>query len=83
MQKTNLIDEDRNICPCCINCSHFGWWDGDWCCTWHMKIIQHGDIFTDEILDSICTSETCKDYEVSNLPWVEDYESQIIKELSL
>jgi len=54
----------------CINCKHFAWWDGDYCCTAKMIILQHspkGD-FTEEILKNMKTSDECEDYDKATKP---------------
>lgn len=71
-----LIDNDGNLINCCINCRHFALWEEDWCCTWHMKIIQHGEKFENNAVERIQTASVCSDYEISNMPWIEDYERQ-------
>lgn len=46
----------------CINCEHFTWWDGDYCCIEKMKILcesPKGD-FNDDILHSLKVNENCK-----------------------
>lgn len=28
---------------CCLTCHAYALWDGDYCCTWHMKILSYCD----------------------------------------
>lgn len=59
----------KNFCDkeCCLNCSHFAFWDGDYCCTAEMKIHQFGfadDIFFNVDIDNTMeTPDTCGDYD--------------------
>lgn len=56
-----IIIPDKN----CIKCQHFAWWDGDFCCTKHMKILQEAPDanFNDDILISISNNKDCEDYK--------------------
>lgn len=45
----------------CIDCSHFCYWDGDWCCSIKLKIIS--GINEKTINPNNCTKERdCEDY---------------------
>ena len=60
----------------CLNCEHFVWWDGDYCCVANFKILcesKRGD-FSKDMLKSMKTPETCKDYKLSNNKIHEMYE---------
>lgn len=45
----------------CISCVHFGWWDGDYCCTKLMKILQESPDghFNDDILMALRINKDC------------------------
>lgn len=59
----------KNFCDkkCCLTCSHFALWDGDYCCASEMTIHQlgiNGDIFFNVDIDNTMeTPDTCEDYE--------------------
>lgn len=65
----------------CINCSNFGWWDGDYCCVKHMKILQesHGGDFNDDILMSIVLNKGCRDWDENNNPQFLDLFNKFLK----
>lgn len=48
----------------CISCQHFCWWDGDYCCSRKMRILQESDKgeFTIDILKSLEKNKNCIDY---------------------
>ena len=59
----------------CLNCEHFAWWDGDYCCTAKFKILcssPNGD-FTHDILTSLRINKNCSEHapeenkEVANM----------------
>ena len=60
------LQGNSEVRPCCIRCQGFAWWDGDYCCTMQMKIHQHAPAenpwMTDDILRTMKTPETCRDY---------------------
>lgn len=65
----------------CINCEHFAWWDGDYCCVLRFKILcesPDGE-FTDEILKRMETSKTCNDYNAATKKHAELYEEPFLK----
>ena len=49
-----------------MTCQGFAWWDGDYCCTLKMQILQHAPAtnpwLRDEILGVLETPETCGEY---------------------
>lgn len=49
----------------CVNCGHFAWWDGDFCCTKHLKILQEAPTyeFNDDIIRSVLNNKDCTDWE--------------------
>lgn len=51
----------------CITCEHFAWWDGDYCCTAHMEILQNAPTgeFNSEIQEALKKHGKCLDYEES------------------
>lgn len=73
----------------CINCEHFAWWDGDYCCMRTLMIIQpspEGD-FSAVIFKKLKTPKTCPYYEKTAVggyekvyqEFLSKYESQIKK----
>ena len=59
----------------CINCECFCWWDGDYCCTWRMKILCHspkGEM-NEDILTSIEKNKDCSDWRESDKCSIEEY----------
>ena len=48
----------------CINCASFAWWDGDYCCTRFMKILQESPDgkFNNDILMSLKLNKDCKQW---------------------
>lgn len=59
--KNVIVIPDQN----CVNCSHFSWWDGDFCCTKHMKVLQEANDanFNDGILIAIEENKDCEDWK--------------------
>lgn len=49
----------------CTNCKNFAWWDGDFVCVKHSKILQtsNGGEFSDDILIALRINKDCKDWE--------------------
>lgn len=50
----------------CINCEHFTWWDGDYCCIEKMKILcesPKGD-FNDDILKALEANKNCGEHSM-------------------
>lgn len=48
----------------CINCSNFAWWDGDYCCTAKLKILQNspdGKI-NDDMLMALKLNRNCNSW---------------------
>ena len=68
---------------CCINCRSFAWWDGDFCCVNHMKILQHADngyFINEDILKTIKDPLSCPDYEYEENDDIREmYESEFKK----
>lgn len=55
----------------CITCQHFAWWDGDYCCMSKMKVIQHGDTFSEGIEAKI---KPCEEFSYDEkAPYKEEY----------
>lgn len=52
----------------CINCADFAWWDGDFCCVGHTKILQESPDgkFNKNILMSLRLNKNCKDYKIND-----------------
>ena len=46
----------------CINCEHFAWWDGDYCCVAKKKILQESPEgeFNEDILMSLKLNKDCE-----------------------
>lgn len=60
------FDINRN----CVNCDHFAWWDGDYCCVKKLKILQqskNGE-FNNDIIKSLEYYKDCSDWEEMYLP---------------
>lgn len=36
-------NEDKPFIKHCTNCKHFSWWDGDYVCTWKMRVIEESE----------------------------------------
>ena len=36
-------NEDKPFIKHCTNCKNFSWWDGDYVCTWKMKMIEESE----------------------------------------
>ncbi|MBP5455228.1 MAG: hypothetical protein J6Y37_01865 [Paludibacteraceae bacterium] len=65
----------------CINCEHFGWWDGDYCCVLKFRVLcdsPNGE-FTDDILKNLKTPKTCNSYIQANAKHAELYEEPFLK----
>ena len=69
---------------CCLNCSGFCWWDGDYCCTKEMSIHQYGYPngywMNKDIIKTMKTPETCEDYEYTHHEKYPESENPYIKE---
>lgn len=66
MDYERFFSENSTIKPCCLNCAMFTYWDGDFCCVQNMEIMQRGESFDEDILNTMKTNEECVDYERSN-----------------
>ena len=72
MRHTTWKDPDGpgGLVRCCINCEGFAWWDGDYCCTLHMRIHQHAPgtdpWFREDILKTMKGPVDCKDYRADD-----------------
>lgn len=53
----------------CITCKNFGWWDGDYCCTAKLRILQESPdgAFNNDILLSLRINKNCDSYIELNL----------------
>jgi len=60
----------------CINCHNFAWWDGDYCCTAKMKILQNSPDgkFNDDILIALKMNKKCTSWEEASPKIAEMYE---------
>lgn len=58
----------------CITCSHFDWWDGDFCCTKLMKILQNAPDakFNDDIIMALRLNKNCSDHVQDEKPLYEE-----------
>ena len=76
---------------CCLTCDGFCWWDGDYCCTKHMKIHQYGygnenggftayPYMNEDIDNTMQTPETCEDYDYTHHAGYPESENEYIKE---
>lgn len=36
-------NEDKPFIKHCTNCKNFSWWDGDYVCTWKLKMIEESE----------------------------------------
>ena len=66
----------------CINCEHFAWWDGDYCCVKNFKILceSKSGHFNEDILTAIKTPKTCNDYKkAKNKKMTEIYQEAYIE----
>lgn len=59
----------------CINCKHFAWWDGDYCCTDKFKILQASPKgqFNADIEYALEKNKNCKKWKAGNPKIVEMY----------
>ena len=50
----------------CVDCEHFAWWDGDYCCMKTLKILAHSadGSLNDEIVDIL--EKGCKNFKPIN-----------------
>ena len=57
----------------CITCKHFCWWDGDYCCTIKMNVLQKAKKgeFNETIIKVLENSKNCKSYNKSDNKIVE------------
>lgn len=49
----------------CLDCHAFALWDGDWCCTWNMKILSYCRDFPrdyEATTPDYILENDCKDY---------------------
>lgn len=54
--------------PKCFKCQSFGWWDGDYVCIEHMKILSnvHGKwMIDDDLVKSLKKNSQCEDFVLS------------------
>ena len=49
------------IRECCINCRHFAWWDGDYCCLSKFTILEEGETIPDNRSKEECENYKSKD----------------------
>lgn len=53
----------------CTNCQYFAWWDGDYCCTAKMIILQNSD---DGKLNKELLGDICEEYIMDENPIYEN-----------
>lgn len=48
----------------CVNCKHFAWWDGDFCCIAKNKILQESPDgeFNKDILMALLLNKNCSEH---------------------
>lgn len=63
----------------CLNCEHFTWWDGDYCCTKNFIILGKSNEnwdFTEDIVSMLKTFEDCIDWKKSK----SEFHTELYKE---
>lgn len=58
-----------------INCEHFSWWDGDYCCTDKFKILQESKNgkFNEDILFALENNMNCSKWKLGRPKITEMY----------
>lgn len=79
----DYLDKKGNVKKCCLNCIHFAWWEGDFCCIPEFKIIQadpdNNGLMTEELEKNMKTPANCEDYEYREERYSKDYEEEYKK----
>lgn len=59
----------------CLNCEHFCWWDGDYCCSRKMRILQESPAgeFNEDIIKALNDNKDCIDYYEASIPHIRLY----------
>lgn len=83
------LTKSGKVAKCCINCKHFAFWDGDYCCIDKMAILQEGlhdnrgyiehPYMTTQLEDNMQTPKTCEEYEYKEGIAKADYEYEYKK----
>lgn len=82
-KRKSYLDKKGNVKKCCLNCTHFTWWDNDFCCIPRFAILQHdhhnNGIMTEELEKNMRTPDNCEYYEYRGERYSKDYEEEYKK----